>query len=115
MQIQPITDEPKFRGKVVFYKGRNRGLTDSIQQQISKKFEEINVLVQDKPYDIFISQNKQNPDFYDVAANTSYKKARNIKEYTVKINTGIMPASIVDAAKDAMEMYEKYISKSVKG
>lgn len=114
MRTQPVTNQPNFNGRVVFDKGIHNKLTESLPPQINTKIKEVANLIEKKPYDIFIFQNGQNPDFYDVAANKSLKKAKNVKEYTVKVQTDIMLASLVDAAKDAMDMYEKYIAKSIK-
>ena len=43
------------------------------------------------------------------------ESAKKVKEYTVKVQSSIMLESVVDAAKDAMDIYEKYISKVIKG
>ena len=115
MQIQPITNQPKFNGKVIFENGTTNQLSNYMVGPLSQKFKEVATLVEKKPYDLFILKNKRNKDFFDVAANESLEKAKKVKEYTVSIQSSIMLASIVDAAKDAMNMYEKYISKSVKG
>lgn len=114
MQIQPITNQPSFNGKVVYNKGNGRE-TFYISRQLSIKFKEIANLVKDKDYDLFVFENKQNPEFYDVAANKTLEQAKAVKEYTVKVKTDIMPESIVDAAKEAMDMYEKFIAKGIKG
>ena len=115
MQIQPITHQPNFNGKLVIRTGKSDSATPFLNDKLLEtKFKNIATILQDKPYDLFIFQNKQNPDFYNVAANKSLKEAKKVKEYTVKIQKNIMLTSIIDAAKDAMEMYEKYISKSIK-
>ena len=111
MQIQPITNQPNFSGKLVVDKAfKKEHLSDT---KLDKAINEVKKLVADKPYDIFVTKNETNPEFYNIAANKSLKQAKNIKEYTVKIQSSIMQASFVDAAKDAIEMYEKYISKIV--
>ena len=110
MQIQPITHQPNFNGKLVIEKALTREVSGA---NLDKAIGEVKMLVADKPYDIFVTRNEKHPDFYDVAANKSLKEAKKVKEYTVKIQASIMPASFVDAAKDAVEMYEKYISKIV--
>ena len=115
MQIQSVTNQPSFSGKVVFEPGTTAQLTKFMPEQVHKKLKEIATLVAEKPYDIFISKNAQDPSFYNIAANKSFKEAQKVKEYTVKIQSSILAASVIDAAKDAMEMYEKYIAKGIKG
>ena len=115
MQVQKIKHQPNFTGKIVFEKETTTQLTRYASDPLWRKFKEVATLVSEKPYDIFISRNKQNFDFYDIAANKTFEEAQKVKEYTVKIQSSIMQASIVDAAKDAMEMYEKYISKKIRG
>lgn len=110
MQIQPITHQPNFSGKLVFEKSVARELSET---NLDKAISEVKMLVADKPYDIFVTKNKKDSSFLYVAANKTLKQAKNIKEYTVKIQPSIMQSSFVDAAKDAIEMYEKYISKIV--
>jgi len=114
MKIQPITTQPNFNGKVVFETGTAKTIKTSAPNALYNKFKEISNLIQDKPYDLFISKNKQNPIFYNIAANKSFKEAQKVKEYTVKIQSDIFTESIVDAAKEAMNMYEEYIAKSIK-
>ena len=115
MQIQPVASQPSYRGKLHLEPGISKNMSKVVPQTIWTKLKDVAALVSNKPYDLFISQNKQNPEFFDVAANKSFKEAQKVKEYTVKIQNSIMAASIVDAAKDAMDMYEKYISKTIKG
>jgi hypothetical protein len=110
MYIQHVTQQPNFNGKLVLMRCKTQLKNDL--PQIDIKFKEITDLIQDKPYDVFISKNKLNHVFYDVSANTSYKEANRIKEYTVKVKSNVIAESIVDAVKDAMDMYEKFIVKS---
>ncbi len=112
MYIQPITQQMGFNGKLVIEKDSKSKINEVIAlNKLDSKFDEIASIMKDKPYDLFMFKNKQNPDFYNIAANKSLKKAKAVKEYTVKIQSSIMAASIVDAAKDAIEMFENYISK----
>ena len=113
MYIQPVGNQPNFSGKLVINVGAQKHFAK--EKLLDSKFKQIADLMQDKSYDMFIYKDKQNPDFYCVAANKNEKMAREIKEYTVRVQSDIMVASIIDAAKDAIEMYEKYISKSIKG
>ena len=115
MRIQPIVNQPNYKGKVILGRGVASDINPKYLSSLWHKLDEVTDLVSEKPYDLFISKNKQNPEFCYVAANTSFDKAQNVKEYTVKIQTSILPISIVDAAKDAIEMYEKYIAKGIKG
>ena len=112
MHIQPVTNQPNYKGKLVIKAGKTSLVSDTL---LESKFKQITTMIQDKPYDLFLFQNKQNPDFYNVAANKSLKNAKQVKEYTVKVQKDIMPTSIIDAAKDAMNMYEKFIAKGIKG
>ena len=115
MHIQPITSLPNFNGKLIVDKSVKSNLDKLFKEsQIVPQFEQINSLIQKKPYDVFIYADKKTPDFYYVAANKSQKQAKEIKEYTVKIQPEIMLASIVDAARDAIEIYENFLSKSIK-
>ena len=114
MQIQPVTNQPNFNGKLIF-KERAGIYNKYSSEQISKIFNNINDIVSSKPYDIFVWSNKEKPDFYNVAANKSFEEAKRIKEYTVKVHSNAMIESLVDATKDAVKMYEKYISKGIKG
>ena len=115
MQIQPITNQPNVKGKVVFEPKTTYELTKDMPRALCRKFKDVATLVSGKPYDIFVSRNAQDPRFYDIAANKTLEEAQKVKEYTVKIQSDIMLASVVDAAKDAMEMYENFIAKSIKG
>ena len=116
MQINPITNQPNFSGKLVIDRSVTNGVTKLLKEhQLIPRFKEIAGLVQNKPYDVFIYSAKENPDYYYVAANKTEQDAKAVKEYTVKIQSSILSASIVDAAKDAMDMYEQFISKSIKG
>ena len=115
MQIQPIKIQPNFNGKVVLKPNNKTNLTADISNNVWRSVKEVANMVSNKPYNIYISKNKENSDFYNVAANKSYKNAQKIKEYTVKVKSNIIAESLVDAAKDAMEMYEKYIVRGAKG
>jgi len=116
MYIQPVTQQPNYKGKLVITKSKNIPAKSFINDKtLDSKFKEIATMLQDKSYDLFIFENKQNPDFYNIAANTSLRKAKKIKEYTVKIQTKVLQTSIVDATKEAMRMYEKYIARGTKG
>ena len=114
MRTLPIKNQPNFNGKIVFEKGTTETLTKSVSDSLWRKYDEINSLLAEKPYDVFISQNKQNSQFYDIAANKSFEEAQKIKEYTVKVQVDVIKDSIVAAAKDAMDMYEKFIAKNIK-
>lgn len=115
MRIQPVTQQPNFKGRVVFERGTTAELTKFMPDSLLQKIKTVASIIQEKPYDMYISRNKQNSNFYNVAANKSFKEAEKIKEYTVKVRSDIFAESILDAAKEAMEMYEKYISKGIKG
>ena len=115
MQIQPVNYQPNFNGKVVFEKGTTTDMGKYTSEPIVKKFKEVATMVSEKPYDIFIMKDLLNDEFYSVAANKSIEEAKKIKEYSVKIRANAFADSIVSAAQDAMEMYENYISKTVKG
>ena len=114
MQIQPITNQPNYKGKLVFEKETTREIASNATEELTRQYKKISAMVKDKSYDIFISRNRQNPNFYNVSANKTLNEALKVKEYTVKVQVGAMPTSFVDAAKDAMEMYEKYIAKGIK-
>lgn len=115
MQILPITNQPNYKGKLVLDKGTAAISDYMTPQQMGAKFKEIAEVVANKPYDVFISQNKDNPSFYDIAANKTLTDAKKISEYTVKVKSNTLAESVVDAAHEAMEMYEKFIAKGIKG
>ncbi len=116
MHIQPITtNQPSYKGKVIFEKDIMQGFATLPTEYVNKTIQGATELVKDKKYNIYVSKNAQNPEFYYVAANKNIEQAKKIKEYTVKIQSGIALDSLITAVKDAMEMYEKYISKSIKG
>ena len=116
MRIQPITtNQPNCKGKLIFKESVNTKALKTLPEPLTRQIAAAEELIKEKPYDVFVSKNKNNPDFFDVAANKSFKDAQKVKGYTVKIQSSIMGASFVDAVKDAVEMYEKYISRSVKG
>lgn len=115
MQIRPVTSQPNFNGKVVFEKGLTTNIAKYTSEPLMKKFKQVATLVSDKPYNVFIMKDLQNDEFYNVAANKSIAEAKNIKEYSVKIKSNAFADSIVSAVEEAMEMYEKYILKTVKG
>ena len=113
MQIQPVTSQPNFNGKLVL-KEKPENYNKYTSEQILKMFNDVTDIVSEKSYDIFVWNNKDKPEFYNVAANKSFEEAKKVKEYTVKVHSNAMVESIVDAAKDAVKMYEKYISKGIK-
>lgn len=115
MLIQPVDNQPNFNGKLVLAKGSFLANEPAELYSMRAKLKEIASLVANKPYDVFISRNKDNPEFFDVAANKTLQEAQKIKEYSVKVRSNTMLASVVDAAKDAMDMYEKFIAKNFKG
>ena len=115
MQIQPITNQPNFNGKLVFEQGVTNGLTNVKYGQLLRKIKDVATIVSAKPYDIFVMKDSQSGDFYRMAANKSIEAAKNIKEYSVKVKSNAMVDSFVSAALDAIDMYEKYISKNLKG
>ena len=116
MQIQPVTNQPKFSGKLVIDSTIEPSINELMKKyKLGSKFKQIAKMVQNKPYDVFIYSKKETPNFYYVAANKTEEQAKEIKEYTVKIQPEILLASIVDATKDAMSMYEKYIAKGIRG
>ena len=115
MLIQPVDSQPNFNGKLVVDKGVFPVNKSAELYSMSAKFKEIASLVANKPYDVFISRSKENSEFFNIAANKTFAKAQEIKEYSVKIHSNTMLTSVVDAAKDAMEMYEKFIAKNFKG
>lgn len=117
MLIQPITtSQPNYKGRLIFKESViSTKALKTMSEPLTRQITAAKELIKDKPFDVFVSKNKNNPEFFDVAANKTFKEAQNIKGYTVKIQSSIMGASFVDAVKDAVEMYEKYISRSVKG
>jgi hypothetical protein len=115
MLIQSVGNQTNFNGKLVLTKGTFPVNETAELYSMSTKFKEIASLVANKPYDVFISRNKDNPEFFDVAANKTLQEAQKIKEYSVKVRSNTMLASVVDATKDAMDMYEKFIAKNFKG
>lgn len=115
MLIQPVDSQPNFNGKLVVDKGVFPVNKSAELYSMSAKFKEIASLVANKPYDVFISRSKENSEFFDVAANKTLQEAQNIKEYSVKVRSNTMLTSVVDAAKDAMDMYENFVVKCFKG
>ena len=113
MQIQPIANQPNFNGKFIF-KEKAENLNRFTPDALWRNFNKVRALVSEKPYDIFIWENKDNTDFYNIAANKSFKEAEKVKEYTVKIKANALTESIVDAAEEAVRMYEKFIAKGVR-
>ena len=115
MHIQPVASQSSYKGKLHLKTGVTSNIKNDMSRIMCSKFKEVATMVSEKPYDLFISQNMRNPEFFDIAANKSFEEAQKIKEYTVKVQSNIIATSIIDAAKDAMEMYEKYISRNIKG
>ncbi len=109
MHIQQINTQPNFNGKVVYYKPDNA----PISKVLAHKFKKLATQIENEPFDIFISPNKVNRNFFDVAANKTFAKAQKVKEYTVKVQSNILAETLIDAAKEAIEMYKSFISKSV--
>ena len=113
MHIQPVTNQPNFSGKFVF-KEKTENFNKYTSSQISKMFNDITALISEKSYDIFIWKNNNHSEFYNVAANKSFENAQKIKEYTVKVHSNTVVESLVEASKEAIDMYEKYILKNFK-
>lgn len=109
MYIQQITQQPNFNGKVIIKRGAAQNVKIINIMQMNSQFKQIADLVQNKPFDIFISRNKQCPNFIDIAANKTLEDAQKVKNYTVKVKDNAFVDSVVDAAKDAIDLYEKFI------
>ena len=75
MQVQKITHQPNFNGKVVFDRVNTEGFATYGYDSLWHKLKEISNIVADKPYDIFVLRNQQNPEFFDIAANKSIEEA----------------------------------------
>ena len=115
MQIHPVTNQPNAKGKLVFENGAALKLSQNAPTQLYRKFKNVAELVSEKPYNVYIMKDKENDEFYNIAVNKSLEDAKKVKEYSVKVKSNAFAESIVDAVQDAIDMFEKYISKNIKG
>jgi len=115
MQTQPVTNQTNFNGRIIFEKGTTTELTKYTPDPIWRKYLEIAAMVKNKSYDIFIMKDKNNEGFYNISANKSIEDAKKVKEYSVRVKSDVIKDSIVNAAQDAIDMYEKFIAKNCKG
>lgn len=115
MQIHPVTNQPNAKGKLVLEKNTALKLSQNAPVQLYKKFKNIADLVSEKPYNVYIMKNAGNDEFYNIAVNKSLEEAKTVKEYSVKVKSNAFTDSILDAVQDAIDMFEKYISKNIKG
>ena len=125
MRVQSVTSQPNFSGKltgkgVMILKDSHWDVPEGLDKSIfielpDNLLNKLRDMVKEKPYDVFISKNKQDANFYNIAANKTFEEAEKIREYTVKVHSNAIKESIMDAINEAMKMYEKFIAKGIKG
>lgn len=117
MQVQGIHHhQPNFtNGKLIFVSKNGHKYTDRVEQyfpsDIRHLLDGIRKSIEGKPYDVYLSRAKKQPEFIEVAVNTGYDKAvkaiaaGKIKRYMVHEN--IVGMALEDTVKSATEAYEK--------
>ena len=106
MQIQPISNKTNFRGKVFCLS--NGGLTNStfIESRLEKQLPKLEKLVKDKPFNLYITPNLMKNILFNVTPAKSFEPILNGERY--RINEPYKNSDgIIDAAKEAIDIYEK--------
>ena len=62
-------------------------------------------MVKEKPYDIFISKNKNNPEFVNIDAGYSFENVKKGQQGKIKVRRDTLEALPI-AIKDAIECFE---------
>ena len=119
MQIQSVNYQPNFEGKVIgkgvmllkdshwdVPAGMDKNACIEIPDNLLNKMRE---MVKDKNYDVFISPNKNNTDFINVDANTSFENVQNGIQGRIKVNRNIFEA-FPQAMQDAMDLFEEHLT-----
>ena len=118
MQIQSINCQPSYKGNlkgvgVMLLKdshwdvpaGMDKNLCIEIPDNLLNKMRD---MIKEKPYDVFISQNKSNSDFLNVDANTSFENVKKGIQGTIKVNRHVFEA-FPQAIQDAMDLFEEHL------
>ena len=118
MHIQPITNQPNYKGKLIgkgvmllkdshwdVPAGMDKNACLEIPDNLLNKMRD---LIKDKPYDIFLSQNKKNPDFINIDAGDSFQKVQQGLQGKIKVRRDTLVA-FPQAIQDAMDLFEDHL------
>jgi hypothetical protein len=108
MQIQPV-NQPNFRGSVYFLSNHGDRALPALRSVFEKEVPKLEKIMQDKNYNLYITQNKSNMNLYNVDANTSIENVRKFPEGRVKIFKDAAEA-VMDAAQDAINIFEEHLA-----
>ena len=118
MHVQPVTNQIASQGKirgvgVMLLKdshwdvpaGMDKSLCIEIPDNMLNK---MRAMIKDKPYDVFISQNK-NSEFLNVDANSSFENVKKGIQGKVKVNRNALEA-FPQAIQDAIDIFEEHLA-----
>ena len=114
MQINNISNQPKFTGQMVYI--NNKGtkyfgrINDFFSTKIQKELEEVGKMIKEKPYNLYITRSKKYPENIIFNANYNYKNIQrhdNMKRAIPVMVSEEKPDMIVAVAKAAMESFER--------
>jgi len=66
-------------------------------------------MVKDKSYDVFVSPNKQNPEFLNIDAGDSFESVQKGLQGRIKVNRNAIEA-FPQAIQDAMDIFEEHLA-----
>ena len=116
MFVQPITNQPKFEGRLV---GKGVLLLKDSHWDVPAGLDKYSCLeipdnllnkvrkmIKEKPYDVFVSPNRNNKELLDIDANYSYEAVKNGIRGQVKIARNAIEA-LPQAVQEAFDTFEK--------
>ena len=108
MQIQPL-NQPNFKGNVYFISNYSNRALPALQTAFEKEMPKLNKMIQNKNYNLYITQNKNNMNFFNIDANTSIEEVRKTPQGRVKIFKDAISAA-TEAAQDAIDLFEEHLA-----
>ena len=126
MAIQPITNQPNFRGKLVQLDVNRlkianskslKGLPPILEKNTEKS---LNELISKEPFDLFIYRFKEYPQFYEITASNNYAdilSGEYLKNAGYKrnlIHESSSESSFIKKALDEISAFKEFCSKQIK-
>lgn len=114
MKINSVSNQ-NFNGRVVFINhvniaGKTENLRKTLTSNLYDSIKEMEILIQDKPYDLFISRSKGLTEFYQVDANTKFENVLS-EDKSLRGRSSMVYEHRLDrfptAAAEAMRSFEQ--------
>lgn len=115
MRVKGIENNQSFSGRVIFVKehANSYKYTDRIEKYfpktVKKQLTDVKSLIEDLPFDLYVSRNAKYPEFYEFNANTSHfnilKNKTNSKTRPVFVHENVLESSLFNGAKDAIKNF----------